>query len=175
MDLDLDKTAEVVGALKDTVRKGWKLRQVTNPESVAAHSHGMCLLITMLCPPQLDRLKCLEFAVVHDLAESLTGDYVPSDNIAPEAKHRMEMQAIGDIADRAACPRLIDLFAEYERQDTPEAVFVKKIDKLEAVLQAHYYDMHKRTDVFAQKRDYEALFEEGFAKATPFLQDITLK
>jgi len=175
MILNLDQTAEVTGALKDTVRKGWKLRKVENPESVADHSWGMSLLIMMLCPPELDRLKCLEFAIVHDLAESITGDYVPADNIAPETKHRLEMRAISDIAERTVCPQLIEIFAEYERMDTPEARFVKKIDKLDMVLQARYYDMHERSDFFAQKRDYNSLFEEFFANAEPFLQDILLK
>nr|QIM10645.1 hypothetical protein PlAlph_5370 [uncultured Alphaproteobacteria bacterium] len=168
--MNIDNLAEVVCSLKDVVRTGWRLREVENPESVADHSYGLCLLTLMLCPEGLDRLKCLEFAIVHDLAESLTGDYVPSDNISPEKKYKMELEAMQDIAARAKCPRLVDLFTAYERRDTPEAVFVKKMDKLDVVLQARYYDMHERSCYFEQKRPWTSLFEEYEGNASPILQ-----
>lgn len=170
--MKIDNLAEVVGALKDVVRTGWRLREVENPESVADHSYGLCLLTLMLCPEDLDRLKCLEFAIVHDLAESLTGDYVPDDNISREDKYALELKAINDIAARAGCPRLVDLFEAYERRDTPEAVFVKKLDKLEAVLQARYYDLHGRSRYFEQKRPWTSLFEEYEGNARPILGDM---
>lgn len=37
-------------------------------------------------------------------------------------------------------PELAELFAEFEEQKTPEAVFVRNMDKLDAVIQARYYD-----------------------------------
>lgn len=170
--MKIDNLAEVICSLKDVVRTGWRLREVENPESVADHSYGLCLLTLMLCPENLDRLKCLEFAIVHDLAESLTGDYVPGDNISPERKYEMELAAIRDIAARAKCPRLVGLFEAYERRDTPEAVFVKKMDKLEVVLQARYYDLHGRSRYFEQKRPWTSLFEEYEGNARPILGDM---
>lgn len=173
--MNIDNLAEAVCSLKDVVRTGWRLREVENPESVADHSYGLCLLALMLCPPELDRLKCLEFAVVHDLAESLTGDYVPDDNIRPEDKHILELNAMKDIAAKAECPRLVDLFEAYERRDTPEAVFVKKMDKLDVVLQARYYDMHGRSRYFEQERPWSSLFEEYEGNARPILGDMLEK
>lgn len=173
--MNIDNLAEAVCSLKDVVRTGWRLRKVENPESVADHSYGLCLLTLMFCPPELDRLKCLEFAVVHDLAESLTGDYVPDDNIRPEDKHILELNAMKDIAAKVGCPRLVDLFEAYERRDTPEAVFVKKMDKLDVVLQARYYDMHGRSRYFDQKRPWSSLFEEYEGNARPILGDMLEK
>lgn len=173
--MKIDNLAEAVCALKDTPRKGWVLREVENPESVADHSYGLCLLALILCPDDLDRLKCLEFAIVHDLAEEITGDYVPSDKLDPKMKYAMETKAIAEIAAKINCPRLVDLFEAYERRDTPEAVFVKKLDKLEAVLQARYYDRHGRSRYFEQKRPWNSLYEEYEGNARRILGDLPEK
>lgn len=175
MVMDISLLSETIGRLKDTPRKGWLLREVEAPESVADHSWGVCLLVVMLCPPELDRLKCLEFAVVHDLAESLTGDFVPADNIKAEEKHKRETEAVKQIAARAKCPRLEEIFALYERQDSAEARFVKKLDKLEAVLQARYYDNNKRSRYFIEKREYPSLFAEFEHNARPHIGALTEK
>lgn len=174
--MDIDNLSEVVAMLKDTPRKGWRLRKVAAPESVADHSFGVALLVLMLCPPELDKQKCLEFALVHDLAEAVTGDYVPEDALSPQRKYEMETAAIAKIADQADCPRLKELFLAYERRDTPEAVFVKKMDKLEAVLQARYYDLHHRSGYFDQPRRWNSLFAEFAENAAPVLgQNLALK
>ena len=49
--MNIDNLAEAVCSLKDVVRTGWRLRKVENPESVADHSYGLCLLTLMFCPP----------------------------------------------------------------------------------------------------------------------------
>lgn len=173
--MDIDLLAETVCRLKDTKRKGWLLREVEASESVADHSWGTSLLVLILCPPELDRLKCLEFAVVHDLAESLTGDYVASNNIPPAEKHAREIKAMEEIAARVNCPRLLEIFAEYERRDTKEARFVKELDKLEAVLQARYYDNGRRSRYFDQKREYPSLFAEFEYNARPLIAPLMEK
>ena len=128
-----------------------------------------CLLSLILCPYDLDRLKCLEFAVVHDLAEEITGDYVPGDKITQQEKYDLEIKALEQIAARTKCPRLLELFAEYERRDTPEATFVKQMDKLDVILQARYYDLNRRSRYFEQKREWSSLFEEYEKNARPVL------
>ena len=173
--MNIDKLAEVVCRLKDTSRNGWIARKVDNPESVADHSYGLCLLTLILCPKELDRLKCLEFAIVHDLAESITGDYIPSDNINPKVKYKLEYEAMEKISQQANCPKLLDLFVEYEKRDTPEAVFVKKMDKVDVVLQARYYDIHHRSHFFEQKQEWNSLFEEYEKNARKILGDFLEK
>lgn len=170
--MSLDSFAEVVGLLKDTPRRGWIFREVEKPESVADHSYGLCLLTMILCPPELDRLKCLEFAVVHDLAEAVTGDYTPGEGLDSQIKYEMEMKAMKEIAAKVNSPRLIELFAEYERRDTPEAVFVKQMDKLDVVLQARYYDMKQRCRYFDRPQRWKSLFEEYEGNARPVLREM---
>ena len=76
--------------LKGVIRAGWIRAGVENPESVAAHSWGMAMLATQLCPEDLNLQRVLELCILHDIAEVRVGDITPHDNIAPEEKHRQE-------------------------------------------------------------------------------------
>ena len=76
--------------LKGVVRAGWIRAGVKNPESVAAHSWGMAMLATQLCPGDLNFQRVLELCILHDVAEVRGGDITPHDGIAPEEKHRQE-------------------------------------------------------------------------------------
>ena len=120
--------------LKDVDRTGWVRAGVNKPESVAAHSWGMATLALKLCPPELDLARVLSICLVHDLAEVIVGDLTPHDDIQGDEKHRLEREAMLTLA-----PEWIDLFDEYESASTPEAKFVKTMDKLDMDLQAIRY------------------------------------
>ena len=72
-----------VGALKRTKRTGWLDRGVpaAETESVADHSFRVALLAWLAAPgePALDRDRVLKLALLHDLAEAVTGDEPPYD------------------------------------------------------------------------------------------------
>ena len=83
-------------------------------------------------------------ALVHDMAEAITTDITPDSGIAPEVKHQMEtdaMEAIrlmlkgNDFADEA-----VELWKEYASDATPEARFVKDLDKSELIYQVVEYE-----------------------------------
>lgn len=146
----------ILGRFKDLKRSGWLKRGVLSPESDADHSFSVCFLTFLLAPEHLNRCRCLELALIHDLAELYSGDYTPCDNISPAQKHILEEQGIQRIAQELESPRLLDLFAEFEAQETAESRFVKAIDKLDTVFAACYYDCSKRseTPVFAEFSAY---------------------
>ena len=121
--------------LKDVVRAGWVRAGVENPESVAAHSWGMALLATQLCPDDLNLQRVLELCILHDIAEVHVGDITPHDNVTPEEKYRRESEAIQQMGIDAA-----DAFEEYEAQQSPESRFVRYLDKLDMALQAENYE-----------------------------------
>ena len=121
--------------LKDVVRAGWVRAGVQNPESVAAHSWGMALLATQLCPDDVDLGRVLQLCILHDIAEVQVGDITPHDNVSPEEKHRLESEAIENMGVDAAAA-----FSEYEAQQTPESRFVRFLDKLDMSLQAEIYE-----------------------------------
>lgn len=118
--------------LKDVLRQGWVNAGVESPESVAAHSWGMAVLALKLCPEGLNLEHVLKLCLVHDLPEVIVGDLTPQDDVS--TKSADERAAMEQLA-----PEWVSLFDEYEDQTTPEAVFVKSLDKLDMALQAKVY------------------------------------
>ena len=121
--------------LKHVVRAGWIRAGVENPESVAAHSWGMAMLATQICPEELNLQRVLELCILHDIAEIHVGDITPHDNVPQERKHLLESEAIQRMGIDAE-----SAFSEYEEQVTPEAKFVRYLDKLDMALQAEIYE-----------------------------------
>ena len=107
----------------------------------------------------LDASKCACMALAHDLAEAIVGDIAPSAKIPKAEKSAMEARAMRTIASKAddamgstsgAGERVASLWREYEEGTSPEAVFLKDLDKLEMILQAHEYETeHARYDLDA--------------------------
>lgn len=127
-------------ALKSLPRAGWLRVGVARPESVAAHTWGLCWLVLALCPPHLDRGRALAIATLHDLAEATVGDITPHDGIDKADKQRREAEAlralVAPLPDAAA---LEALWWDYEEGHTPEGRWVKALDKLDMALQAADY------------------------------------
>jgi putative hydrolase of HD superfamily len=131
----------LAGRLKETPRAGWALRGIARPESVADHSHRVALLALVLAPRAgLDPSRCAALALVHDLAEALVGDITPYDGVSADEKRHRESGAMRTLADLAGDASLVALWEEYDAASSPEARFVKELDKLETVLQAAEYE-----------------------------------
>ena len=138
---------EIFRILKDIrnlKRSGWLSCGVSHPESVAEHSFSLALSVLLLTPKNLNRDKSVAMALLHDLQEIHTGDFMPHDNISPEEKGRLELNAAKKIAKALHKPEISELFVEYEKSVTPESRLVKDLDRLDAVLLAAYYDRHRR-------------------------------
>ena len=158
------------GRLKSTPRTGWLDRDVppVETESVADHSYRLALLtwLAAASQPELDRDKVLKLALIHDLAEALTGDFPPYDPAEipaegdPDARHAFlshrhirseatksakratEAAAMNELLADLSPPlseELAALWREAAAQTSPEARFVKQADALEAYLQSREY------------------------------------
>jgi len=126
-----DELKEILG-LKNVLRAGWVRAGIESPESVAAHSWGMSMLALKLAPKELDLARVLSLCIVHDIPEVRVGDLTPHDDTSTKAED--ELNAMTEMA-----PEWVGLFEEYERGKTPEAKFVKQLDKLDMALQAEIY------------------------------------
>ena len=126
-----DELKEILG-LKNVLRAGWVRAGIKSPESVAAHSWGMSMLALKLAPKELDLARVLSLCIVHDIPEVRVGDLTPHDDTSTKAED--ELNAMTEMA-----PEWVGLFEEYERGKTPEAKFVKQLDKLDMALQAEIY------------------------------------
>ena len=141
----INNLVEILGKFKDLKRSGWLMFNVNLPESDADHSFGVALLTTILAPHNLNKQKCMELALIHDLAEIYAGDITPHDNISKEDKNKLEREGAIRIAKELNWPELIGLAEEYNDKKTPEARFVSLIDKLETLMSAKYYTKNKRS------------------------------
>jgi putative hydrolase of HD superfamily len=76
------------GLLKTVKRTGW-LRYLPSEkvESVCDHSYRVGLIsILLLDQPNIDSGRCVQIALLHDLAESLVGDITPMCKVSKEEK-----------------------------------------------------------------------------------------
>ena len=130
--------------LKQLFRKGWLERGVPQArcESVAEHTFGNAMLCLLLLHefPELDGDKVLRMALLHDIGEAYVGDITPEDRVDSADKSAREASAVERILGKLpGGKQLIEEWHDYEHQSTPEARFVKQIDRLELAMQASVY------------------------------------
>jgi len=132
--------------LKTTKRTGWVMREVPQVESVADHSWRMTLMAMVAAQQNsnVDVSRCVQIALVHDLAEATVGDITPHCGISDEEKYRRELEAITTMTSKLGGAlggdEILQLWKEYEEGTTEEAKLVKDLDKLEMILQAQEYE-----------------------------------
>ncbi len=130
--------------LKQLYRQGWLRRGVPPQrcESIAEHSFGVALLALWLAAdqPGLDAARVLRMALIHDIGEVYAGDIIPSDGVSEAEKHRLEAEAVRRILSWLPDGQVyLELWDEFEAGASPEARFVRQIDRLEMGLQAAVY------------------------------------
>jgi len=134
-----------VNQLKLLYRQGWLKRgiEVAQCESVAEHSFGVAMLAMWLADahfPNLDPLKVLRLALIHDLGEVYAGDITPSHQISKAQKTAMERAAVQKVLGKLTRGHFyLELWEEYEENVSPESIFVKQVDRLEMAMQAGVY------------------------------------
>jgi len=134
----------IVGKLKSTFR----FSEVKNmpkdlKDSSAAHSWRLALMVSVLIDElnlDVDKERALELAIVHDIAESATGDIdailIFTGKVSKEEKQRNEREAIERIKESLSLEtgnKIFNLWHEYEDGSTKEAKLVKALDKLETL------------------------------------------
>ncbi|BFF95125.1 uncharacterized protein DMAD_12598 [Drosophila madeirensis] len=160
---------ELIGNLKHTKRTGWVLRDVNDCESISGHMYRMSMLTFLLDGSEgLNQIRCMELALVHDLAESLVGDITPFCGVSKEEKRAMEFKAMEDICKliEPRGKRIMELFEEYEHAESAESRFVKDLDRLDMVMQAFEYE--KRDNCLLKHQEFfdstEGKFNHPFVK-----------
>jgi len=152
--------------LKQLYRQGWLRRGISEAhcESVADHVLGTALLCMQLADahhPALDGERVLRLALIHDLGEAHAGDLTPADGVSDADKHDRERAAVLRITEGVpGAESWLALWDEYESQETPEAHFVRQVDKLEMALQAAVYQRQGRADLREFFRSARAAIED---------------
>lgn len=156
-----------VGTLKNIKRHGWVLKRIKNVESVADHIFRVALMTMIFSAgTKLDVNKMVRMALVHDIGEALVGDVIyehGTKRIGPlKVKNADERNAVKEIfRDIENKKEYMSLWEEFVAQNSQEAQFVKRIEKLEMVIQALEY----------QKHGYDSdLFDEFWENAQKYIK-----
>lgn len=136
--IDLFQFLSKAEKLKNTLRTSHT--STGRHESTAEHSWMLSLLGLLITEkyPHTDHIKILSLCIVHDIAESITGDIPATKNNDPSKKEGDEFIAMVELVDclpdRLAC-HILSLWDEYNRALTTEAKLVKALDKIETIFQ----------------------------------------
>jgi len=153
---NLDPIIEIyfqINHLKHLLRQGWLLRGIPEEkcESVGDHCFAVALfgmLIAKKYFPELDMAKVIKMSLVHELGEIDNGDFTPFDKISKGEKHAKEKKSIEKIFSRFPEEKeYLDLWEEFEENKSPEAKFVKQVDRLEMAFQASVYSKQYGKDL----------------------------
>lgn len=138
---------KIVGRLKKTERLGWITRVgIQNPESVAEHIFRTALISMVIADvKKLNSEKMIRMALIHDLAESLTGDF---DRFAKKLftvkelneKEEGAMKKLLNTLPKNLSEKYEEIWKEFQKGESEEAKMVRQIDKLELLFQALEYE-----------------------------------
>lgn len=127
--------------LKKEIRYAQRREEAVDTESVAEHIFGMHVLANYFLPledvkGEWNKLKILEMITWHDIDEIETGDTIS--HLKTEVHQRKAELALPKVI--GGLPETIrehthELMEEYEARLTPEARFVKAIDKAEPLFE----------------------------------------
>ena len=141
-----------VAKLKYIARAGWPLHGVSDGESVADHSFQVAIMAMFLAPEiGVDQNKSVLMALIHDIGESIIGDEITErgDSKLPNhiQKQVNEREAVQLVLSKIGMEKYLELFDELVANETPEAKFVKQLDKLEMAIQAYMYEKQSGIDL----------------------------
>lgn len=167
----------VAEKLKDTKR--WKsVPQMKQKETVADHSWQLAALVCVAISElelDVDELKCLKLALVHDLVEAITDDLDSvlvhsgeADGISKKEEEKKAILEIVKILPKKSGSEIKNLWNEYEERESLEAKLVHALDKLESI--SHF--VHLGHESFHEHDDFIATYchepVEAFQGLTPF-------
>jgi len=139
----IDEFVFFVYRLKNIKRTGWKEKlNLDDGESVADHTYAMTTLGMVISDLHgLNTEKIMKMSLLHDLAESITGDIMP-DQMTKDEKYMKENNAILTILGKLPnelTKMYSKIWEEMQKKESDEAKFVHDLDKLELAIQAKSY------------------------------------
>lgn len=153
-----------VGCLR-FIDRAWKQLLNLGGANLAEHTLRVIWIATVIAEHEkADLGKVVKMALVHDVGESRTGD---AHYVAKMYTKRDEEKAVEDVfKDTVLAEEFIELWKEYEEQESLEAKIVKDADRLdvEIELQEQSAKGNKIKDAWQKDREefvYPALYTEA--------------
>ncbi len=134
-----------INKLKKTPRMGWLESDIdiSEAEDVAQHSFetaSITLVLSELLENEIDRGRALKMAIIHDWAESITGDFSRdmSSQLGEDIKERIEEKAMEKLLnDDILGEDYLCIWKEYTKGKTPESKIVFLADRLSILVEAN--------------------------------------
>lgn len=166
---------QILNNLKTFKRTGWLDHNIPfeDVESISDHMYRMSIISMIIPNTSIDISKCVKISVIHDIAESLVGDITPFGGVSKQEKHRRELESIQYLSSLIEpynpqfSKEIISLWLEYEEISTPEARYIKDIDKFEMIQQAWDYEQK-----FELKYDLSEFYSARSAIKTKEIGDL---
>ncbi|MEA2097330.1 MAG: HD domain-containing protein [Candidatus Cloacimonadota bacterium] len=159
-----------IQSLKNLFRQGWLKKGIEKKfcESVADHSFSTTMLAWLIADkylPELDIFKILKYSLIHEIGEIYAGDITPDDNITDSEKYELEIASVKKVFSKLKHgDKYIKLWEEFENTENKEAKFIKQIDRLEMVLQAHFYEKTLDLNLQDFKNSAKSVLKEDILK-----------
>jgi putative hydrolases of HD superfamily len=149
--MDAEARAGIIASLPEEVSLLLRIEELdeierqnplaSNPrkERVGEHSWFIAVCVPLLAAfssEPIDIPKATLLAVVHDVVEAFVGDTFAfgPDVVDQHSREHAAMQKLTSEYSSPSVARLVELWDEYEAQETPEARFVKGIDAFVPIL-----------------------------------------
>lgn len=124
-------------ALKNVNRRNFNLDD-SRRENTAEHSWQVVVLAQILYPyaknkEQIDLLRVLRMLSIHDVVEIQAGDTFIFDEKAMEGKYERELKSaenIFGVLDEPLSSEFLNLWKEFEAEETPDAIFACAVDRI---------------------------------------------
>ena len=157
--------------LKNLVRTGWTIRFGDGDfrlESDGEHIFSCCMLALKIINEEkldLDTEKVLKMILYHEIGEIDNGDIPVIDTERRVNKYDLEKICVERFASSHGFADMLDLWEEFEANQTKEAKFAKMIDKIDTVIQARKYaEQMGRPEVFEEFKNNAKEYITGFEK-----------
>lgn len=143
-----------------------KSRRETDAEH-SWHIALMAMLFSEFAPQGVDKERVIKMCLVHDLVEIYAGDTFCYDKKAGEDKREREMRAaqkLFSVLPKEDGKELKELWLEFEKQETPDAVFSASLDRFQPLINNFLTDGHtwkKGKVVRPQVEERAALIKKG--------------
>lgn len=141
----------------------------------------MAMTLQSILDFEVDIARVLKMILIHDLAENYAGDYVAFEDLPP-TKHDEEKSALASMIrnlPEETAEEFMQLWLEFEENQTNEAKFVNALDKLEAVIQQNQSDLstwdEKEFDFILDYGKEDAEFSEVLKEYRQIIKSETLE
>ena len=165
------KKLQYLYGLKQIIRTKQNRKENIQTESVAEHIYSLNILSRYFLPLEdlnenLDQQLVYSLILWHEIDEIENGDVVPwekSETIKNQLKDDYEL-ALTKIPNLLKSEAKL-MFCHYEANESPEAKFVKAIDKIDPVIDSYTNEGKKRM------LDYGITAEQNLAIKLPYIND----